>query len=61
MKAKDKVLRKYPEADAIQEVGTFVGGRIRWKVRLTPKSRKISGYGQRESWAWADACRNLGL
>ncbi|PRG14962.1 hypothetical protein C6Q17_07470 [Burkholderia contaminans] len=33
----------------------------RYKVMLKPTARKVVGYGQRESWAWADACRALGL
>ncbi|WP_321966965.1 hypothetical protein [Burkholderia cepacia] len=55
------MLAEHPEAVAVREVGTFVGGKIRYKVLLKPNGRKVVGYGQRESWAWAEACRALGL
>lgn len=61
MRAKDRVLAKHPEAVVVREVGTFSSGRIRYKVMLKPTARKVVGYGQRESWAWAAACRALGL
>lgn len=61
MRAMERVLAKYPEAVAVREEGTFVGGKIRFKVLLKPKGRKVAGYGLRESSAWADACRHLGL
>ena len=60
-RAKDRVLAQHPEAIAVREAGTFVGGTVRYKVLLTPRGRKVVGYGQRESWAWAEACRALGL
>lgn len=60
-KAKDLVLKAYPDALAIKEVGTFAGGKVRYKVLLKPRGRKVVGYGQRESWAWADAARALQL
>lgn len=61
MRAKERVLAEHPEAVAVREVGTFVGGKIRYKVLLRSNGRKVVGYGQRESWAWAEACRALGL
>lgn len=60
-KAKDVVLEVYPEAMIIKEVGAFAGGKVRYKVQLKPGARKFVGYGQRESWAWADAVRALQL
>jgi hypothetical protein len=61
MRAQERVKASYPEAVVVREVGTFVGGKIRDKVLLKPNGRKAAGYGQRESWAWADASRALGL
>lgn len=61
MRAKEKVLARHPEAVAVKEVGTFVGGTVRFKILLTPNARKVVGYGQRESSAWAEASRSLGL
>lgn len=61
MMAKQRLRAKHPDAVVVREVGTFAGGRVRNVVKLKPNSRKPVGYGQRESWAWADACRALGL
>lgn len=61
MKAKDLVIRKYHEATAVKETGTFAGGKVRYKILITPKSRNVAGWGQRESWAWAEAARELKL
>ncbi|APC19502.1 hypothetical protein BLL42_27605 (plasmid) [Pseudomonas frederiksbergensis] len=61
MKAKDLVIREYPEATAVKETGTFAGGKVRYKILITPNSRKVTGWGQRESWAWAEAARELKL
>lgn len=61
MRAKERVLAKYPDAVAIKEIGAFSGGKVRYKVKLTPSGRKVAGCGQRESWAWAEACRSLGM
>lgn len=35
--------------------------KFRYKALLTPNGRRAVGYGQRESWASAEACRALGL
>lgn len=61
MKAKDIVLKHYPEAAAVKEEGTFSDGKVRFKVLLKPGARKIAGYGKRESSAWAETVRNLEL
>lgn len=60
-RAKDRVVAQHPSAIAVRENGTFVGGSVRYKVLLAPRGRKVVGYGLRESWAWAEACRALGL
>lgn len=60
-KSKGVVLKHHPEAVAIKEIGTFAGGKVRYKVLLKPGARKVVGWGQRESWAWADAVRTLEL
>lgn len=59
--AKARVLKAHPEAVAIKEIGTFAGGKVRYKVLLKPGARKVVGWGQRESWAWADAVRTLSI
>jgi hypothetical protein len=61
MRAKDRVLQKLPLAIAEKEVGKFAGGTVRYVIKAEPTARKIQGYGQRESWAWAEAARKLGL
>ncbi len=61
MTSKKRVLAKHPAAVALREVGSFAGGRIRYVVKLTPTARKTVGLGQRESSAWADARRTLGM
>jgi len=61
MTSEERVKEKHPDAIALKEIGTFVGGKVRYCVKLQPTARKVVGYGQRESWAWADACRSLGL
>ncbi|WP_199031406.1 hypothetical protein [Ralstonia sp. ASV6] len=61
MTSKERVKAKHPEAIVEKEAGTFAGGKIRYCVKLQPNARKVVGYGQRESWAWAAACRSLGL
>ncbi|MFP3506903.1 hypothetical protein [Burkholderia sp. SIMBA_062] len=61
MRAKDRLLAKYPDAVVIREDGTFSDGQVRYKVLLKPNGRKVIGYGKRESWAWAEACRTLDI
>lgn len=61
MRAKDGVLARHPDAVVVRENGALVGGTVRFKVLLKPNGRKVVGYGQRESWAWAEACRSLGI
>jgi len=61
MRAKDRVLAKHPEAIVVREEGSFSSGKVRYKVLIHPTARKVAGYGQRESWAWAEVCRTLGL
>ncbi|AOJ73361.1 MULTISPECIES: hypothetical protein [Burkholderia] len=61
MTSKDRVKAKHPAAIVQKETGTFAGGKVRYCVKLHATARKVVGYGQRESWAWADACRALGL
>lgn len=61
MKAKDIVLKHYPDSAVVKEVGAFSDGKVRFKVLLKPGARKVSGYGKRESSAWAEVVRTLEL
>lgn len=61
MTAKERIRAIYPDAVAIKECGNYVGGKIRYKILLKPGARKPVEYGMREPWAWANACRALGL
>ncbi len=61
MKAIDIVRAAHPEATVIAVPGTYVGGKVRYEIRLSPNARKPIAFGMRQQWAWAEAMRALGL